>query len=214
MTTGLQATKDETGNHGNLLATLGIPLPSKNRDYRLTYDQINRLQAKDGGYTLMQPLNAVKNAIYDFAESLSDRLAIDGNSDLFHLIRANGGRFSYVDYDQLHEEDGSLFVHQEKEFDIVLPSFIMSFRNRFTIAHELGHYLLHSPKSEAYAMRLGSTRSEWEANWFAAGFLMPKNRFTQAAKEYANNCSVLAALFGVSEQAAKTRVEALGLHNG
>jgi Zn-dependent peptidase ImmA (M78 family) len=190
----------------NVREVLGIPLPSEDRNYRLTYNQIKELRRH---YVEMNPLNAAKDAIYNYAEALSDDRGIDGDTNLVELITSIGGRFSNIYYDQARAEDGSLFVHREREFDIAMPMFGNPFRNRFTIAHELGHYLMHNPKENAYVMRLGSNRAEWEANWFAAGFLMPRTRFLEAAARYANDVMALAGEFMVSPQAIEVRLREL-----
>lgn len=52
-------------------------------------------------------------------------------------------------------------------------------RDRFTIAHEIGHYLLHTPGTVSYARiesgkRIEAYRDpEWQANTLAAEILMP-----------------------------------------
>jgi Zn-dependent peptidase ImmA (M78 family) len=85
-------------------------------------------------------------------------------------------------------------------------------RDNFTIAHELGHYILHSDfgKKPAVFKRCGSDRLECEANWFAGAFLMPEEEFKKVFLE--NNMSVLltAAYFDVSEKAVKIRKDKLG----
>jgi Zn-dependent peptidase ImmA (M78 family) len=94
-------------------------------------------------------------------------------------------------------------------------------RDRFTIAHELGHFFLHFPKVQsahpddgmkAYRWVESSDttnqRCEWEANWFAASFLMPETLFR---KLYVNDIAHCAAAFDVSEKACKVRASSLGL---
>ena len=80
----------------------------------------------------------------------------------------------------------------------------MLFRSRFTIAHELGHFLMHDPKARAYAARGDTGRIEWEANWFAAGFLMPTKQFKEL-KVKGFSSEELAGYFHVSRQAAEIR---------
>lgn len=50
-------------------------------------------------------------------------------------------------------------------------------RDRFTICHELGHYLLHQPESINFARGVIPTYCdpEWQANVFAAELLIPYN---------------------------------------
>jgi Zn-dependent peptidase ImmA (M78 family) len=87
-------------------------------------------------------------------------------------------------------------------------------RQTFTIAHELGHKVLHEEwaKSEAYKVlwrdprRQGNDRWEQEANFFAANLLMPR----QMVDRYKNlPISSLAAIFAVSEQVATFRLQKL-----
>ncbi len=52
-------------------------------------------------------------------------------------------------------------------------------------------------------------RAEWEANWFAAAFLMPEQAFRQYRA--ANGSIATAAKFGVSQSAADVRASTLGL---
>lgn len=192
------------------LTNLGIPLPSQDRDFTLSYEQIRYLQdTEKSGYTPMREQNFSLKAIFDFAENLSDQFGVDGKTDLEGLVVNFGGRFSYVDDDNLNRDDGSIFVHAEGEFDVIIPRYGYSLRNRFTIAHELGHYLIHTPRRQVFAKRLGTDQVEKEANWFAAGFLMPSRRFLVVADKHRDSVQVLSAIFGVSAQAAKYRLDVL-----
>lgn len=88
-------------------------------------------------------------------------------------------------------------------------------RQRFTLAHEIGHYVLgHNLISEKDFVDDTSTdsssRIEREANYFASTLLMPSDLVKKAAKE---NFDVkgLAKKFEVSEQAMTIRILELGL---
>ncbi|HEY5960907.1 MAG TPA: ImmA/IrrE family metallo-endopeptidase, partial [Polyangiaceae bacterium] len=109
--------------------------------------------------------------------------------------------------------DGSLLVRGPNDFEIFLSAYTGIERDRFTIAHELGHYVLHSDfgRIQIRAARLGSTRIEWEANWFAAAFLMPREDFTEAFRKYAGQVRALASRYVVSPKAAQVRAQSLGL---
>lgn len=70
-------------------------------------------------------------------------------------------------------------------------------RDRFTLAHELGHLLLHSNPGYARTLRESSSvkpykSSEWQANTFAASLLMPIEflQRTQNALEIVEACGV------------------------
>lgn len=101
-------------------------------------------------------------------------------------------------------------------------------RQRFSIAHELGHYLLHRDYAHVFVDTVhaffrdgnstkGTDTQEIEANAFAAELLMPKDIVVRYVRE--NRVDVhdemyvrrLALKFGVSEQALTIRLTRLGL---
>lgn len=95
-------------------------------------------------------------------------------------------------------------------------------RRRFTIAHELAHYMLHKDQSETfYAHRDAGQNGgiETEANIFASSILMPEVLVKQALSELlspenrmlTNNEKVnyISDLFAVSIPAAKVRLDQL-----
>ena len=118
--------------------------------------------------------------------------------------------------------DGTIRKNCDGKYVITLPSKFDSSnkRARFTLAHELGHLFLHyilGESTELVYTRLGTNQVEYDANEFAANFLMPTKLFKEvAASAYdsaANtyDLSKIADQFGVSVDAAKTRGRFLGL---
>lgn len=106
-------------------------------------------------------------------------------------------------------------------------------RQRFTIAHELGHYLIHPPGTDdihidsGFEIRFrnelssqGTDTSEQEANFFAAELLMPE-RFVKVDLETAGKMDFedgeaiekLAKRYKVSTQALLIRLANLGYLN-
>lgn len=94
-------------------------------------------------------------------------------------------------------------------------------RRRFTIAHELGHALLHlqdgqglrdTGRTVAYRREAPSDMpvQEREANVFAANLLMPEP-FVRAYQQWGLGVDQLAKKFAVSEQAMEVRLNELGL---
>ena len=97
-------------------------------------------------------------------------------------------------------------------------------RQRFTLAHELGHYMLHRPligsgldDDRAYRStdvgkyhntRIGM-KEEREANRFAANLLMPDKKVIELKKDISDP-EKLAREFGVSLQAMNIRLSSLG----
>jgi Zn-dependent peptidase ImmA (M78 family) len=92
-------------------------------------------------------------------------------------------------------------------------------RQRFTAAHELGHYVKHVAAGEddwehvdrrdALASE-GTDPDEVFANKFAAGLLMPKAEIERLKREHGYGPATLALEFGVSEEAMNFRLTNLG----
>ncbi len=99
-------------------------------------------------------------------------------------------------------------------------------RLRFTVAHEIGHIVLHIPYLEHQKMQtplfhverslIIDERMEFQANKFAAALLMPTKVVSELygarirAGDYVR-VSEAAAHFGVSQQAAEIRFKDLGI---
>lgn len=89
-------------------------------------------------------------------------------------------------------------------------------RQRFTIAHEIGHHVygdLDAPRdtSEQFSARARDPR-EVAANRFAAGLLMPAALVKHLVLEQrVTDLSKLAKTFGVSTAAMEFRLKAIGL---
>lgn len=104
-----------------------------------------------------------------------------------------------------------------------------SARQRFTIAHELGHYILHREEAPLFIDKqysvvfrderssTGADKREREANAFASALLMPEGPLRSAATKVGFDLADDAALtslarqFGVSKQALSYRLAGLGL---
>lgn len=82
---------------------------------------------------------------------------------------------------------------------------------RFTIAHELGHYFLHSNQWPAYARSQESTDhkafedSEWQANTFAGELLVDSRTVMQLC----HSVNDVMHVYGVSRQTAEIQWEEL-----
>lgn len=100
-------------------------------------------------------------------------------------------------------------------------------RKRFTIAHEIGHILLHSAYMRSLALEgqiplfempssvvLQDARLEFQANHFASVFLLPQLKiieFYNKSGESVLDAARLAGHFGVSRRSAEIRLEQLHL---
>lgn len=88
-------------------------------------------------------------------------------------------------------------------------------RRRFTVAHEIGHFVLHRKRigssltdDAMYRSNLSSWE-EVEANRFAAHVLMPAALVRKYVKNYGTDSAFLASTFKVSEGAMNIRLETL-----
>ena len=83
-----------------------------------------------------------------------------------------------------------------------------NYRKKFTIAHELGHYLLHKDDDILHRYSGYSLDpKELEANHFAASLIMPEKDFCQAWEMFNYDITKVAVLFNVSRAAAAFRVD-------
>lgn len=135
------------------------------------------------------------------------------------LAHAVGGPdcIEVVSLDQMENLDsGSLEVFGHRSFKIFLSPITSTVRDNFTIAHELGHYFLHSGNPHGsqpiIVGRSGDNNVvEQQANRFAAALLMPKELFTQAFTDTQGNVFALAGLFNVSRPSVQVRLQSLRL---
>ncbi|MER3429016.1 MAG: ImmA/IrrE family metallo-endopeptidase [Pyrinomonas sp.] len=133
-----------------------------------------------------------------------------------------------VIYRPMEETVSGMLVIKEKRAIACINARHHPHRRRFTLAHELGHYLLHGERVRVFIdaspiffrderASCGTDQREVEANRFAASLLMPEaalremvgagpfDLFDDRAMQR------LAAQFGVSPQAMAIRLAALGL---
>ncbi|MNN80029.1 hypothetical protein D3C81_1967230 [compost metagenome] len=106
-----------------------------------------------------------------------------------------------------HNDDGWLYVCEYNRDEV-------SYRNRFTIAHELGHVVLGHVTDERSPKRdttfTNDDPDERYANAFAATLLMPE-KYVRKLYRSARNIQELADAFGVSTAAMNFRLKNLGI---
>jgi Zn-dependent peptidase ImmA (M78 family) len=97
---------------------------------------------------------------------------------------------------------------------IVLNGSGDSGRKRFTIAHEIGHFVLHPERcrpERGGAVNEAGRIEEREADTFAAELLMPDHLVREAVREQGLDVARLADRFEVSRKAMLARLRHLGL---
>lgn len=122
-----------------------------------------------------------------------------------------------VRYEPMEGDDsGSLeMCEKENRWIMTINSLHHPHRQRFTMAHELGHFIKHSPISSRFHdtnffRNAESNQMETEANNFAAELLMPKNKFDDFVQNTSTSAEAVAEYFQVSTIAARVRAKQLG----
>lgn len=168
-------------------------------------------------YKQPEATNLPKRDIWKVAEQFASKVGFRPGMEVEPVIAALNGTIVYQAWDEwVKSEDGSIEVHAgdpDRTFTIYLSNFTGPLRNRFTVAHELGHFVLHAAEGQRpiRAARSGSSLSEREANNFAAAFLMPEPAFREAWAQTKGNLYTVAAKFLVSPAAADVRKQQLNL---
>ena len=156
--------------------------------------------------------NLSRDDIEQIADKVRNVVGYQPGDELIPIIKRIGGQVDFINlHEWLDDHCATITVRGKRDFTIQLSRVGGLLRNRFSLAHELGHYVLHSQigKIPLQATRsLISERVEWEANWFAAAFLMPAAAFRQRW-EMTERIEDLASYFLVSTQAVKVRKEVI-----
>ena len=173
-------------------------------------------------YVKPKGINASKASVEKFGEDTATKLEFGIGDSIEEFVKRLGGKIMIGSSGHGDDESGSLIATSFEDWTIYVSRHTSLTRDRFTIAHELGHLLLHlgpikeeNPDAIMRATRWvdmedpEQKRAEWEANWFAAGFLMPSDQFKEIFAE--SGLSYAASRFGVSSKAAEIRASSLGL---
>jgi len=149
------------------------------------------------------------------AEAFAKKAGFDPlSSNIVDFVRSLGGTVAIEhDLTKLDTAGGSIQIDGPGKFTISISPLSSTTRDRFTIAHEIGHYVLHSRfgKLTGELRRdLSNSEIEWEANWFAAAFLMPAATVKYLIEEIGtDDPAELAADLKVSRQALEIHLEYL-----
>lgn len=137
----------------------------------------------------------INNLTQDIINIYDIQIPIQNIND---VVRQLGG---YIEENVMPDNmvDGSIRKENDS-FVISVSPFQSEERRKFTIAHELGHLFLHmgyiiypelwSRQRDATYYRSGDSLVEYQANEFAAAFLMPKERYKEIMDRYTIGTSV------------------------
>ncbi len=153
-------------------------------------------------------------AAQELSFALLDKFSIDEPVvNAFEIAERMGIKLRYyVPKGNLVEASGFFDI---KSQTIYVNSEDAPHRQLFTVAHELGHFLLnHAQEDYGVLLRLATPIDkdpfEQEANAFAANLLVPQHMLKKILKEYPstrNDLNSLARLFGVSRDVIKFRLK-------
>ena len=101
-------------------------------------------------------------------------------------------------------------------YEIKINKYESRERQRFTLAHELAHFLLHRNEidrlgeiADNVLYRSGASETiEYEANRLAAQIIMPDDAISERQKAIGKNVNQLAKEFGVSKAVVEIRLAA------
>jgi predicted transcriptional regulator len=126
--------------------------------------------------------------------------------DVAAITRALGVGL-YANTDRAWRWSGQVKSSQDRA-DIWINAFEHPVRQRFTLAHELGHLMLH-PLGEEFRddQTLAGGGKETQANEFAASLLMPFSMLHPIARAVGTDSRWLAGHFQVSEAAMDIRLQ-------
>lgn len=119
--------------------------------------------------------------------------------------------FEVLSHDEMGDSHGLTFPKQKRicvREDVYDGACNGQGRDRFTLAHELGHLILHTNVELKLARKVSQRdipayrSSEWQANCFAGELLMPEKWLKKCASSL-----VVAEQFGVSIQAAQVQLD-------
>lgn len=168
------------------------------------------------------------NKINQKLEELTSEILL--NNDMYKIpvdvIKiANSNDIKVYEGDLEKKISGAIrYKKDEDKFEILINKNDIKVRQRFTIAHELGHYFLHQEflkNEEIHVDTMYRTANneaeieqsrerEKEVDYFAGALLMNRTLLEKMHKEN-NSIKELAEIFNVSVSAMTVRLDVLGL---
>ncbi len=163
--------------------------------------------------TLMKDIDellkkAKENGCYD-----GDKLNI--NKIVGYVNSTNPKEPISLEYVQMESATSGSLIYENGSWVIRVNKNHNPRRQRYTIAHEIGHYIMHRNKLQSFTdeifFRAGNKGDiENRANDFASRLLMPEENVRNAIEEGVRNIGMLAERFEVSSPAMKIRIQNLG----
>lgn len=158
-------------------------------------------------------IDRLANEVLDFTD------AFDGKCT--QLIKlANGLNINIYNANFKDNDIAGMLKIENNEYNIYVNSMQPTVRQRFTVAHEIAHFLLHKNLIDdqkgnvLYRKDFNSSSTiEQQANSLAAALLMPKEQILKAW-ENLRDVAEIAEIFETSNEATYIRLNKLGALNG
>ncbi|QDO93660.1 ImmA/IrrE family metallo-endopeptidase [Formosa sediminum] len=149
-------------------------LESNNKFLGHLVDKLN--EAVDYPEFSLRPLDPEEYSPEDIAKHTRSLLGLNKKEpvvDIFNKIEKSG--IVVIEFDDVTEKfDGVSFLSGNGTPVIIINKNFSNDRKRFTLAHELGHILMHITGGFPVPMHRTEKQKEDEANRFASEFLMPE----------------------------------------
>ena len=159
---------------------------------------------------------------------------LDNAEDLLNLARQNNIKTAPLDIealikllgvemrkeDNLESDVSGKLTRENDTWICIVNANHHPTRQRFTMAHELAHYVLHRNEQTEFVDHTyfravdNANPMEFEANAFAGSLLMPKMDFKHFIINTSTDVEKLAEHFGVSPIAVRVRAKQLGFIEG
>lgn len=172
----------------------------------------------------LAPTMLSQATIARLAGEVAEQTSYRFGDEIAPAVKALGGEIhsrNFWETDQKHAH--SLLVRGHGDFTIWQPSTCMRPRQRFEIAHNIGHYVLHFlwkrhtdgdaavPAPMFVSHYIENERADYEANWFGINFIAPKDAFTRLFHETGGDFYAIEKACGLSYYFINLRAKALGL---
>lgn len=159
---------------------LKTQIESNNKLLGYLVDQLNHsIDFPDFSLKPLDPEEYLPEEIAKYTRKLIGLNKREPVLNIFHLLESNG--IIVIEFDDVIEKfDGVSLMTDKGTPIIIINKNFSNDRKRFTIAHELGHILMHITGDFPIPKHRDEKRKEIEANRFASEFLMPEEEIKKS----------------------------------
>ena len=161
--------------------------------------------------------NAVKiggDQISSLADKFKKVVSLnDSNENLIDIVSLLGGSIKYDDPIHWENDQTASLIVRDNRFEIIASKYLSEDERNYAIAHEFGHYILHSDfgKHNLEFSLFGDGLIEAEADHFAYNLLLPEEHFKEICAKFNNVIIGISVYFNVPDYIVKNRLGSLGI---